>query len=102
MRVKNVPGPLQDACACGSWLRHWERFSGQRTSYCAEITCYNRDLDGAFVRPAAGFDPSSYVLPLCTAHRGFSGELTVSDNFVLVSADPAETCGKPTGRPSAP
>ncbi|HVW21587.1 MAG TPA: hypothetical protein VHC86_10255 [Opitutaceae bacterium] len=100
MRVKNVPTGIPRICACGSWLRHWERFSGQRTSYCAEITCYRQDLAGAVVTKASGYDASPYVLPLCAAHRGAAVELTVSDNFVLVSADPEETCGRPSARPS--
>ena len=29
MKVKNLNGTSQRTCKCGSWLKHWEKFSGR-------------------------------------------------------------------------
>jgi len=34
MKIKNINGTSQTTCACGSWLKHWEKFSGQTVTYC--------------------------------------------------------------------
>ncbi len=95
MKVKNINGTSRNTCGCGSWLAHWERFSGQSTPFCQAKGCIKRDVVGAHVQKAAwGADRDWYVYPLCNEHNRYSGELEVSDTYALVPANVAQTCGK--------
>jgi len=99
MKIKNINGTSQTTCACGSWLKHWEKFSGQSVpKYCPVITnhpgCTKKDLAGAHVRKYASSDEKWYIYPLCNAHNQSTGVLEVSDSYKLVSANKKETCEK--------
>ncbi len=94
MKIKNINRASQHDCACGSWLRHWEEFSGQRISYCPVFGCLNRDLVGAHVQVAADPEGRWFVYPLCQTHSQSPGELAVSDTYFLVSANKRHTCEK--------
>ncbi len=94
MKITNINGTSQRACACGSWLKHWEKFSGQKAAYCPATACFKSDLVGAHVQKANSFDDKWYIYPLCNAHNQRPGTLDVSDSFKLVSADENETCHK--------
>jgi hypothetical protein len=94
MKVKNMTGTSEKTCSCGSWLKHWENFSGQTTGFCQVIGCTNRDVVGAHVQRMDTYDLTSYIYPLCNACN-LSGEvLVVSDSYKLVKANKAETCEK--------
>ncbi len=92
MKVKNINGTSDSPCPCGTWLKHWQNFSKQTTVYCPADGCLKKDLVGAHVQRADGFDSAWYIYPLCSAHNMHSGELDVSDSYVLVAADKRETC----------
>jgi len=93
MKISNINGTSQTTCSCGSWIKHWEKFSGQNTpSYCPEEGCLNTDLVGAHVRKSGSSDGKWYILPLCNAHNQQAGELEVPDFYQLVSANKRETC----------
>jgi len=94
MKIKNINGTSDTICSCGSWIKHWEKFSGQTTEFYQANGCYNKDLVGAHVQKASGTDSKWYIYPLCNAHNKHSGELEVSDSYKLVSANKSETCGK--------
>jgi hypothetical protein len=94
MKIKNINRTSQTTCACGSWLKHWEKFSGQSITYCPEINCMNKDLLGAHVQKAVSSDTNWYIFPLCGAHNKSTGVLDVSDTYILVSANKKETCEK--------
>lgn len=94
MKIKNINGTVDNACSCGSWLMHWEKFSGQTTEYCQEVACTNKDLVGAHVQKANSLDNKWYIYPLCNKHNRHDGELEVSDAFKLVPANKNETCEK--------
>lgn len=79
-------------CVCGSWLGHWERFSGQTAVYCGEVSCYSRDLVGAHVQRAEVPDATWYIYPLCKKHNMHKGELEVAAAFRLVPANRKDTC----------
>lgn len=49
-RVKNINGTSQNTCKCGSWLKHWEKFSGQTANCCGVIGCQRTDVVGAHVQ----------------------------------------------------
>ena len=69
MRIKNINGTSDTTCTCGSWLKHWEKFSGQTTQFCTEVKCLNTDLVGAHVQKADDYDSKWYIIPLCNAHN---------------------------------
>jgi hypothetical protein len=97
MKLKNIDGISQTTGTCGSWLNHWENFSGQRKpEFCPAKGCMKIDLVGAHVQKADDPDEKWYIYPLCNTHCNSKSilPLEVSDNFNLVSADKKETCGK--------
>jgi hypothetical protein len=96
MEVKNINGTVQNTCKCGSWLEHWENFSGQSLPiYCSDSLCTQKPEVGAHVQKANSADDSWYIVPLCKAHNGKTGEsLTIMDFIELVSANVSLTCGK--------
>lgn len=91
-RVKNINGTSDRDCACGSWLKHWENFSGDKAYYCSELNCFDKDLVGAHVQKANSNDDYWYIVPLCRLHNAHRGELDV--NQQLVSANRSKTCEK--------
>jgi hypothetical protein len=95
MKIRNVNGTSDTACSCGSWLVHWKKFSRQAISYCPASGCFNTDLVGAHVREGGdSHDLRWYICPLCIWHNMHPGDLEVSDQVRLVSANEKETCGR--------
>ncbi len=94
MKIRNINGTSQATCPCGSWLKHWEKFSGQTTTYCPVTGCLDKDLVGAHVQKADSSDNKWYIFPLCNKHNKSTVELSVSDTYKLVSANKKETCEK--------
>ena len=95
MKIRNINGTSDTTCSCGSWLAHWEIFSGQSTDFCQADGCTKKDLVGAHVQKGDGStDQKWYIYPLCKAHNNHSGELEVSSTYNLVSANKSETCEK--------
>lgn len=92
MKLKNINGTSQNVCSCGSWLKHWEKFSGQAVTFCPVEKCLNKDLVGAHVQKTDSSDSKWYIFPLCNAHNKATEELEVSDSYKLVSANKKETC----------
>ena len=94
MKIKNINGTSDNICKCNSWISHWKKFSGQTTDYCQANGCVKTDLVGAHVQKGGGStDQNWYIYPLCNAHNQSTGELDVSNSFILVSANVKETCG---------
>jgi len=93
-RIKNINGISKNKCNCGSWLRHWEKFSGQTTSFCTVTSCLNKYVVGAHVQKTDSTNSKWYIVPLCTAHNRYQGELEVSEAYAMVSANRSETCEK--------
>ena len=96
-KIKNVRGTAARTCPCGSWLSHWEKFSGQTSAFCQVEECLETDVVGAHVQVAVG-DGEVYIYPLCKLHNQSSGVLLVSDTYKLVSANKALTCERPRRR----
>ena len=92
MKVKIIQGARQTTCACGSWLRHWEKFSGHTATYCPVEGCWNKDLVGASVQKADDPDESCYIVAMCYGHSVSMDVHIVSDAYTLVSADKKKTC----------
>lgn len=91
--VKNINGTAGNKCRCGSWLRHWEKYSGEIAGPCAEVTCGKIAVDGAHVQKSGNHDQSWYIIPLCRVHNAMLGkEIEVMSYIPLVSANKAKTC----------
>jgi hypothetical protein len=91
MKIKNINGIPDTGCACGSWMQYWEKFSGQKTTFCLAMGCVGKDLAGAHVQKADTRDVNWYIYPLCISHNERAKELEVSDGYKLVPAEQAET-----------
>ncbi len=102
MKLKIIGCTFQTTCACGSWLRHWEKFSGHAATYCPVEGCWNRDLVGAHVQKADDPDDRCYIQALCCYHCTYAGVLIICDAYNLVSADKEETCERSAGEHSWP
>jgi hypothetical protein len=96
MKVKNINGASDKTCKCGSWLNHWENFSGQSLpAYCPEVKCMYKPEVGAHVQKDSYTDTSWYISPLCRPHNAETGKtLYIKDSMKLVSANVGQTCGK--------
>jgi len=94
MKIENINGTSQTTCNCGSWLKHWEKFSGQSVVYCPATSCLKKDLVGAHVQKFNSSDKKWYIYPLCSAHNKSTEVLEVSGTYNLVSANKKETCEK--------
>jgi hypothetical protein len=80
------------SCQCGSWLKHWEKHSGQTLSFCVEMDCMEKNLVGALVQKVNPLDNDWYIIPLCHVHCAAPGEIEISDNYRLVAGDTMENC----------
>jgi hypothetical protein len=80
-------------CPCGTWIKHWERYSGRTAILCAEDACMNQATVGAHVQKDTG-DKSWYIIPLCKEHNNQRGEtLSIMDDTTLVSVTNRSKCG---------
>lgn len=95
-QIKNINGIKNKKCKCGSWLKHWEKFSGYKATYCATENCFNQRLSGIHIQKSDSEDSHWYIVPLCRTHAANADELKVS--APLVEADKTEACGKETRR----
>lgn len=84
--VKNAKGTANASCACGTWLKHWEQYSGMTSDYCQADGCISKDVIGAHVLLANGSDGTLYIYPLCKACNQKEGEFLVSATYKLVYA----------------
>ncbi len=94
MKVNNIDGTSDNSCNCGSWLDHWENYSGQSMpTYCSEKNCTKKPEVGAHVQKDSSYDKDWYIIPLCSGHNKKATSLEVVDSVVLVSANKSQTCG---------
>src|ERR1700689_5526113 len=94
VKVKNIDKHAQSTCKCGSWLKHWEKSSGHRITYCPVDGCLNKDLVGTLFQKVEDNDQSWFVGPLCQFHSRATGELIVAEAYTLVPADTSLTCAQ--------
>jgi hypothetical protein len=93
-RITNINGTSDIICKCGSWLKHWNNFSGQTVTYCCVGFCIEKELVGAHVQKANSTDKNWYIIPLCQSHSRSIVDLEISDVFELVPANKKELCEK--------
>jgi hypothetical protein len=95
MKVKNINGTRINSCTCGSWLKHWERYSDQSLSiFCAVLDCIQKPEVGSHVQKDGTDDDGWYIVPLCIAHNAQYGTSPyITETVQLVSANVDRTCG---------
>ena len=93
MKVKNLSGTSKNKCKCGSWIKHWRKYSNQEATVCRVIGCSRKDLVGAHVQKTANYDGKWYIVPFCKGHNGTSGSFEIIKGTKLVSANVSSTCG---------
>lgn len=95
MRIKNIKGTSDRKCKCGSWVKHWETFTGLPANVCSVTDCYSTDqLVGAHVQKDVEGDANWYVCLLCKQHNSQAGTMEILSEMLLVSANVSETCGQ--------
>jgi hypothetical protein len=94
VRVINIEGSSDEQCSCGSWLDHWEKFSGQSLPLtCAEMRCTKKPTKGAHVQKSGS--NSWYIAPLCDDHNSLRGQsLEMKFSVRLAPANKSVTCDK--------
>lgn len=92
MKVKNINGTSQNACKCGSWIKHWHNFSGQIANLCRAKGCSNAAAVGAHVQKDVTYDNRWYIVPFCYTHNAASGSVELVAGTNLVSANKKLTC----------
>ncbi len=90
--VKNINGTPASKCKCGSWLDHWDKFSGLQTGTCRVVGCNTSAEVGAHVQRAGSSD--WYIIPVCKTHNACTEVLKVNDLTTFISANVQETCAK--------
>jgi len=95
MQVHNLNGTAPNKCDCGSWLVHWQRFSGQTANHCVVIGCTNPHTVGGHVQKGSISDRGWYIIPLCSSCNAKRGEtFSIYDDVELVSVNVNITCRK--------
>jgi len=92
IKIKNITPTPHYGCTCGTWLKHWEKFSGKKSPQCAANGCNTTATLGAHIQKTVSEDGAWYVLPLCEAHSEIVSEIEISAEYKLVSADTNLTC----------
>mgnify|MGYP001398950782 CR=1 FL=1 len=93
-KVRNINGISNNNCRCGSWLAHWEKFSGRKAVFCSEAGCANQAEAGGQVLRVGANDDNWYIIPLCKEHNALTGRaIEVIDATIFVPVDAEETCG---------
>ena len=96
MRVKNLNGGTQNKCSSGSWLAHWEKFSGQNAYMCFGKGCINRPSVGGHVQKDSTTDKNWYIVPLCDdCNKKRGQDLDIWALALLIPANESETCEMP-------
>jgi hypothetical protein len=91
MRVRNLNGASQLAHSNGTWLTHWEKFSGQTAYQCFVSGCRNSRSVGGLVQKVNPVDTNWYVIPLCEECNTHIGrELEIWDMAMLVPVNVAK------------
>lgn len=97
MKVKNLKNTSDLTCGCGSWIKHWEKHSGNIGNKCYVIDCTKtNDIVGGHVKKVNSTDDDWYIVPICKLHNSVTEppkEFEVNSNS-LVPANKSETCDK--------
>ncbi len=82
------------ACACGTPLEHWQKYSAvPLPGFCYALACPGTPVMGVVVRLGDTENEPRYVVPLCIEHGAKRGEaIELIPGAQLVLARPRRTC----------
>lgn len=65
---------LVEDCICGSWIKHWEKFSENTAEVCTGVGCNHVAEVRAHVIEAIDsniidYNDSCFIVPLCEGHK---------------------------------
>jgi hypothetical protein len=93
-----VTNVLGTSCAgkpeAGSFIKHWEKYSGSSRSKCVAQGCPNDAKEGGHVKIAGGpltslMKADWWIIPVCKAHnKGLSCKTYRVDSVIAVEAPP--------------
>ena len=101
--VINIKGTGWKNCKCGSWIAHWENFSGEIAYECSVKGCNGVGVLGAHIKlhdieamSKDGEDLSNkhFIVPMCDSHNKQADVLTLKKGVIVVKASISETCGQ--------
>jgi hypothetical protein len=89
MLVKNLHVTAEKKCTvCGSWLKHWEKKTGEKAKACMKKGCSATAEVGAHVKKVGTTDNSHYIIPLCQGCNKLTTEFELNSAAKLASATP--------------
>lgn len=93
---QNATDTADESCFCGSWKKHWERYSGRTWPHlCSVSGCTNRAEVGAHVkRPFV--NNQVWIIPMCSECNNpyNTSFFTIKQGTNPVPADPKLTCNR--------
>ena len=101
--VINLKGTGSKVCTCGSWIVHWESFSGKIAKECTIKGCDEESVLGAHIKlygieakSKDGEDLSNthFIVPMCDSHNKRADVLILKKGVIVVKANISETCGR--------
>lgn len=92
---KSIEGSGDNKCKCGSWKKHWEKFSGvEFPKKCSVDGCNAEAEDGSHMINTYDSD-RWWIVPTChKCNTTYDKEMTLKDNTIIVSANRSITCEK--------
>ena len=96
IEVQHIKGSSRlPKCKCGSWIKHWEKFSGKTRDKCSVVGCTEDAMKGAHIEFVDGNISRWYIMPVCESHNPPTNEeVTVKSNTVFVPVRKDLTCEK--------
>jgi len=97
-KIKNINGTAQHTiiCRCGSWLKHWEKYSARKCpTFCIVCVpdCLDKATVGAFVQKVNDSDDKWYIAPLCESHAATPNtEFIIYNTWPLIEVKGIEAC----------
>ena len=92
MVVRNINGTAAKNCNCGSWIRHWEKYTRGSANQCRASGCGRSDIVGAHVIKPHSTDDRTYIVPFCRGHNNQSGNITLNATAQMAPANKQNTC----------
>ena len=95
--VQHIKGSseVSPKCKCGSWIKHWEKFSGKTRDKCSVVGCTEAAMEGAHIKIVNGTINSWYIMPVCESHNPPTNKkATVKSNTVFVPVRKDWACEK--------
>ena len=91
IKVKNINGLNTKQCSCESTFEHWKMHSNTTVTFCSEIYCLNKDIQGAYVQKVDN-NEDWFVIPLCKLHCKIDEDITLVKTTVFIPVEETDLC----------